>query len=220
MGWLRRYMSYVVPIKVEEYTTEYNPYLEVQYNNGIKLLNTLNANYSFGGLHKVFQKAFKAFPYEHDDASNVLILGFGAGSVKQILRKDIGYNNRIVGVELDPTVIDIAHQHFALPEESEFLELHVKSAQQYLNESHEDFDLIVVDIFNDLIVPDFCRNNNFLSDLGLHLRSEGAIQFNTTFSHFEVLEFEKVLYQRGWDFKRLDLEFFGVQNHVYRIHAD
>lgn len=52
----KKIISYVYPQVIEEGTTELGQKYEVNYENGIKVLNSENANYSFGSLHQIMLK--------------------------------------------------------------------------------------------------------------------------------------------------------------------
>jgi hypothetical protein len=77
--------SFLSPVKVEERKGAVAPRLEVYLSNGKYVLDSARVNYSFGGLHAVFRKAFSRFNIRKRDIISALILGFGTGSVATIL---------------------------------------------------------------------------------------------------------------------------------------
>ena len=81
---------------LEESTSEVNPLLEVLSVGDKIMLNGANTNYSYGGLHRVFQKVLKKVNIRERKISEVLILGFGTGSVASILKEELGINCRII----------------------------------------------------------------------------------------------------------------------------
>lgn len=75
--------------------------------------------------------------------SSVLILGLGGGTVARQLRTfcpDI----RVVGVEIDPGVVDLARRHLHLAED---IEVHVADAYDWLARSDDHFDVVIDDLF-------------------------------------------------------------------------
>jgi hypothetical protein len=54
------------------------------------LLNTYNANYSYGSLQDAFRFVFKKIKIEDKKIKNILVLGFGCGSVAALFN---GYKN-------------------------------------------------------------------------------------------------------------------------------
>ena len=88
--------------------------LEINRRSGHFVLDSLHVNYSFGNLHRVFQHAFQMEGLDTDALHDVLILGFGAGSVARILQDEWGCAAKLTGVEVDAGVIDLAEKYFDL----------------------------------------------------------------------------------------------------------
>lgn len=75
---------------------------------------------------------------------SVLILGLGGGTVARQLRRFVK-DVRIVGVEIDPGVVDVARRHLHLGDTD--VEVHVKDAYEYLADTDERFDVVIDDLF-------------------------------------------------------------------------
>src|SRR5688500_17531836 len=108
----QRMRSHVFPIIVDKRQSRFHPYLEVSLTRGKLMLNTALANYSYGGLHRVFQIAFDKINLKNLPLTNVLILGFGAGSVATIIRDELKMDVPITGVEQDYAIVQIAREFF------------------------------------------------------------------------------------------------------------
>lgn len=163
---------------IEEKQSEISGKLEVLYTNGKYVLDTANVNYSFGGLHTIFQKAFGQFGIKNRKIKNVLILGFGGGSVANILQEEYGKDIEMIGVEKDKIVVELAKKYFSL-DKYKNLNLHCEDAYDFiLNSSPSAFDMIVLDIFVDLLVPEKFQDANFLSALNKLLSPEGILFYN------------------------------------------
>jgi spermidine synthase len=170
--------SFFFTYTIEEKKSDVSGKLEVLYTNGKLVLDTSNANYSFGGLHTVFQKAFGQFGIKDREIKNVLILGFGCGSVASILQKEYGKNVEITGVEKDKEVIELAKKYFFL-DKYKNLSLHCADGYDFvLNTALPSFDLIVVDIFVDLIVPEKIQEEEFISSLNKVISPNGILFYN------------------------------------------
>jgi len=79
-------------------------------------------------------------------AKRILILGMGAGSIAKFLEhhfKEI----KVDVVELRAAVINIAKEYFSLPNESENFIIHNISAQDFIQQNNNQYDLIIVDLF-------------------------------------------------------------------------
>ena len=73
-----------------------------------------------------------------------LLLGFGAGTLAHLVARRFP-GIRIVGVDIDPQVIEFAHRHFDLAVPN--LEVVIGDAFAYAAECREPFDYLAVDLF-------------------------------------------------------------------------
>jgi len=171
----RFFTSFLSPVKLEERKGRVTPQLGIYLSNGRYVLDSARANYSFGGLHEVFRKAFSRFNIRQRDISSALILGFGAGSVASILCDEYKKDVHLTGVEKDPVVIDLAKKYFHIDRYKD-LSLHIEDAGDFVENCAKKFDLVVVDIFVGVDVPEKFREEKFLAGLG-RLLSPGGISF-------------------------------------------
>src|SRR4051812_5093653 len=102
-----KFRSYVFSKVIDKRQSILNPYLEVNYSRGRLVLNTALSNYSFGGLHRVFQGAFRKIRIHTLNPDNMLLLGLGAGSVPSIIYDELKMNTAITSVEKDEVVIEL-----------------------------------------------------------------------------------------------------------------
>lgn len=174
---IKHITSYLYPLVVEQRVGKVTPYLEVMLVNGKYILDSSKVNYSYGALHKIFDQTFHKFNLNAREVTNVLILGFGAGSVASLLREKYNIQSGIIGVEKDPVVIDLAHKYFNV---SRFqnLELICEDAFRYVQICNKQFDMIVVDLFIDDQVPKCFHEKEFLKQLNRLLLYHGVLFFN------------------------------------------
>lgn len=76
--------------------------------------------------------------------ASVLLLGLGGGTVTRQLRALLPAV-RLVGVEIDAGVIDLARTYMALDEQR--VEVHIEDAYGYLARTAEQFDVVLDDLF-------------------------------------------------------------------------
>ena len=154
---------------------------------GKYILDTANSNYSYGGLHRGFQKAFRAVNLEKKKFSKVLLLGFGAGSVVSILQEEMKRNCHITAVELDPSVIILGEKYFNT---GRFRNLTVKldDAAKFVSGCKEQFDLIAFDIYIDNDVPSHLENEAFLKQMKALLSNRGMLVYNKNLHSHEMLK--------------------------------
>jgi len=169
--------SFLKESLLESVSGETGVRLNVVYVNGRKVLNTPRANYSFGHLHRVFLMTFNKLNFRKRNFNDVLILGFGGGSVLSILRNDFEMNCNVTGVEIDKKVIELAKKHFRI-DDYDNLRLHIEDAYSFMSHNKKEYDLIVFDVYLNDMIPDQFESEEFLHWLGRSTRINGMILFN------------------------------------------
>lgn len=181
----KKFISYLWPT-TRRFSSEINGILEVTYINGQKILDTANANYSYGSLQKVLEFGLKKVDLK--SVRNILLLGMGGGSIIKSLRENFEYKENIVAIEIDPKVIQIAKDEFGITE-SKNQRIIQEDAFQYVKNSNESFQLIIIDLFIDDQVPsifyskEFCQNvakliddsGSFIFNIGMNLKNDSDI---------------------------------------------
>jgi spermidine synthase len=198
---LKKILSYIFPI-TRIIKSDYNGYLELTMINGRTLLDTANANYSYGSLQKVLK-----FSLEHiklSTAENVLLLGLGGGCVVKTLRNDFGYCGPITAVDVDPVIIDIAEKEFGILPDYK-TQIACTDAFDFVKNDVAQFDLIIIDLFIDNKVPEKFLTREFWREIVKKIKKNGTIIFNTLCTPFtDIQPVEEKLKKRGFDY------------HVYR----
>lgn len=173
---MKKLLSYFWPIKQEVISSDYSEQLEVTWENGKKVLNTKNANYSYGSLQKILETGLNKI--DLDAVSSILLLGLGAGSVVDSLMEKFNYSGKITAVEIDEKVIEIAKNDFNITRHKNLQIIH-DNALNYVKTSSEKYDLLIVDLFIDTQVPKQFYSNDFCNNLKKLLSQKGVILFNT-----------------------------------------
>jgi spermidine synthase len=178
-SWIQRFLSYLRPKVIEQRSTEFNPHLEVALENGKLVLNAQRVNYSYGSLQLVFRSVFDHYNVRNRPVKSVLILGFGAGSIAELL---LEHNKpyQVTGVEVDEEVVDLAKKYFALKqlEERFALEIIFENAITFAKEESRTWDLVLIDLFIDDLVPVSAQKPAFLEDLRGLVAPKGMVIFN------------------------------------------
>src|SRR5690606_33755279 len=79
---LKKYLSYILPIKIYQKKSQISKNLEVTWNNGQLVLDSENTNYSFGSLQRILRKGLKYIGFKRiQNFENILVLGVAGGSV-------------------------------------------------------------------------------------------------------------------------------------------
>ncbi len=175
----KKLLSYFVPINIYHEKSVVNKSLEVTWNNGKLVLDTENTNYSYGSLEKVLRFGLQQIDYKIiKPLDSILILGVAGGSVIKILVDEIQFKGKITGVEIDVEIIELANKYFGL-NTIKNLEIIIEDAQSFVEKTSSKYDLIIVDIFQDKVMPDFLFEQKFASNLQKIMNKNGLVLFNT-----------------------------------------
>ncbi len=176
---LQKLFSYFIPVNVYKKNSAVSKSLEVTWNNGQLVLDSKNTNYSYGSLQRILRKGLKYIGFERIRGfENVLVLGVAGGSVIKTLIDEIKFNGKIIGVEIDEKVIEIATHYFGL-DAIPNLELVIDDAFEFVLKTKEKYDLIIIDIFQDTTMPNFLFEDFFINRINSLLNLNGFILFNT-----------------------------------------
>ncbi len=182
---LKKYLSYILPIKIYQKKSQISKNLEVTWNNGQLVLDSENTNYSFGSLQRILRKGLKYIGYKRiQNFENILVLGVAGGSVIKTLVDEVKFKGQITGVEIDEEVVNIANSYFKLNEIPN-LELVIDDAFEFVLKTKEKYDLIIIDIFQDTTMPNFLFEDFFIKRINFLLKVNGFILFNTMVLGFQ-----------------------------------
>lgn len=177
----KKWVSHVVPLTLETAASEQNPELAVMLDRGRLQLLSGNAIYSWDDLYHNFTIAFGALDLEKRPVEDVLILGLGLGSVPYILEKIYDRAYRYTAVEWDETVAGLAAR-YTLSRLKSPVDVVTADAGIFLQVTEEQYDMIVVDIFEDDRTPEQFETVAFLEACAEHLRPNGLILYNRLYN--------------------------------------
>jgi predicted membrane-bound spermidine synthase len=176
---IKKLFSYLIPIKIYQSKSSLNKSIEVTWANGELVLDSENANYSYGSLQRILRIGLKNIGFEKIAAmEHILVLGVAGGSVIKTLVDEIKFQGKITGVEIDSDIINVANNFFALDKISQ-LDIVVDDAFEFVLKTKSKYDLIIIDIFQDTTMPNFLFETFFINRICFLLRSKGFILFNT-----------------------------------------
>lgn len=168
---LLKLASYFYPITIERSHEPY--YLELVLSKNKLILNSQNANQSNEGLKQAFHQAFHQLGVYNKTYKNILVLGFGLGSVVELLQAKNCTEN-ITAYENNPQVLTWLANYYDLGN----IQLHTNSAEN-LTHIESNYDLIIVDLFLDNHCPEFLNNLAYWTQLKTHLSPSGILIWNT-----------------------------------------
>lgn len=154
---MKKLISYFLPV-TKRINSDYNGVIELTWTKGRKVLDSKNANYSYGSLQRILETGLSEINLRSVDS--ILILGLGGGSVIYSLIDRFNFKGFITAVEVDPVIASVADREFDISE-SEKLHIEINDAYRFIKKNHKKYDLIIVDIFIDNCVPKKFYSNSF-----------------------------------------------------------
>ena len=176
---IRRLLSFIYPVRIYQGESAISKSLELTWVNGKLLLDSANANYSYGSLERVLRQGLKAIGFSRiRKMDRILVLGVAGGSVVKVLINEAKFSGLVTGVDIDPDVIALARKYYHL-DRIKNLELVISDASEYIKSAKSKFDLVIIDIFEDKLMPAFVYDPEFVLEVTSKLEKDGYILFNT-----------------------------------------
>jgi spermidine synthase len=193
--WLQRQLSRFTPITLHVFESENSGELQVVWYKMQMCLATANAFYSYGIRYAPFNIAFKHLKSTNNlpkPTDQMLMLGGALCSAQQILHYKYNITLAHTVVEHDAEIIDVAERYLPIEIQSQ-IKFVLDDAFEFIFDTKKTWDIIAVDIFNDLTIPQpFCEPI-FLSQCKKVLNANGVFIMNT---HF-LMEENKQLFTKA-----------------------
>jgi len=175
----KKLLSYIIPINLLKINSELSQTLELTLINGELVLDSKNTNYSYGSLQRILRHGLKKIGFSKIvSMQEILILGVAGGSVIKTLVDEIKCKGQITGIELDEKVIELANNYFQL-NSIQNLKILQGDAFEFVLRTKKQYDLIIVDVFQDTVMPTFLFESYFQDRLYSILNNKGYLLFNT-----------------------------------------
>jgi spermidine synthase len=176
---IQKIFSYLIPIKIFKKKSARSKMIEVTWANGELVLDSENTNYSYGSLQRILRYGLRNIGYKAIlDMDHILLLGVAGGSVVKTLVNEIEYKGKITGVEIDSDMIQIANDYFNLNQIKQ-LEVIIDDAFEFVLKTKHQYNLIIIDIFEDTKMPNFLFESFFSERVCSLLKDQGFVLFNT-----------------------------------------
>jgi spermidine synthase len=107
--------------------------------------------------------------------SRVLIVGLGAGTASKQISQCYG-PLEIDGVEIDPEIVALGRQFFAMNEPN--LRVHVTDGRAFLAQAREPYDWVIVDAYQGSDIPFHLTTREFFQTLRRHMSANGVLSIN------------------------------------------
>lgn len=173
----KKLMSHVTEIRLEETQSQYHSILAVNLINGRCQLCCEKAIYSFDDKYDNYRLAFERLAFEQYQWKSVLVLGLGLASVPFMLEQIFKQKFHYTAVELDEVVAELSNR-YTLSDLDSPVEVVIADAYQYMMNVKETFDIIIMDVFAEDVIPNKFQTPKFLRLLDDHLTDDGVLLYN------------------------------------------
>ena len=157
------------------------------------MLVTPRAIYSYGTRYDPFRKPFSRIKDELEQVDHFLLLGTGLGSALKILQETYHVFPTSTLIDNDLDVLQFSSKYMNL-NTAHNVKWICKDAVEYLTTSTTKYDLIGIDIFRDLVQPEFTTTGSFLALCAKALHPKGICLFNMILHEDnEIVDIERKL---------------------------
>lgn len=172
--WHIHIKSFVYPQVIETIPSEINNTITVDVYHGKLRTLVNNIPQSSVSERKLLQHAFDRGDMQCSKLKNVLLLGLGVGSMVEEIRRR-NKNCTIVGVDIDPQMIEIGKKYFDLKTYSN-LNIIVSDAYSLLEKRslNQTFDLIISSLYIGGDTPKQLQSTQFVTTVHDHLTTDGV----------------------------------------------
>src|SRR3989344_7921193 len=133
------------PKIVEGFDSKYSGKIEVRKQGRDIYVVTDGLTQSGGLIYELWEKTLKRLGVQYLRFKTWLILGLATGTVAKLISQKYS-PTKIVGVEIDPLMLDIGRKYFDL-DNIPNLKIINQDAKCYILDAKERFDVLLVDLY-------------------------------------------------------------------------
>ncbi len=163
---------------------------------------------SGGIIHDVWKKPLKIVQRTKRKAQRCLILGLGGGTVVKLIKR-LWPNAKVVGVDIDPVMVELGKKHLGLGEYD--LKVVIGDAYEYLNQRYESkskkFNLVLLDLYVGDEFPSKFESEDFVNLVKKSLSKGGVAVFNRLYYGEKRAQSMKFGEKLEGSFKKVDIVF-------------
>lgn len=143
----------------------------LQFANGGVIQSRVNVDDPMD-LHLEYTRATMLAWALKPKPQRVLIIGLGGGAMPRFFHHALP-DARIDVAELDPEVHLVAKRYFGLPQDDRLV-VHVGDGRKFVQDSKQQWDLVILDAYGDSEIPRHLATTEFLLEVKAHL-APGAV---------------------------------------------
>lgn len=170
----KRLLSWLVPVKIRSFAGKTSPQLKLYLYRGRWQLASETALYSDGAAYTPLLLAFRALKDQVYSCHNMLVLGAGLGSAVSVLDGLAFKIPDTTLVDIDPAIIDLGKELLT----QDNLQWCCLDVRTFVAAETRQFELVVLDVFQDRLVPQFVCSRQFLEQCAALISPGGTMVFN------------------------------------------
>lgn len=176
-GLLKKWLSHLIEWPVANYSSPYNPNLQVVLHRGRYKLLTDGAIYSFGDLYTNYRKSFERLDWNSHTYESCLVLGLGMASIPDMLVTRFKKDMFFTAVEIDEVVAKLAQTYVLGPKHID-VQVFTSDAASFLQWHEDQYDLICSDVFVGDKIPEELETIETLEAMRDRLNPGGVVLYN------------------------------------------
>jgi SAM-dependent methyltransferase len=178
------WLSHFFEVKIETIRRNEKDVLHVSLKKGRLMLSTDYTIYSWDDLYRNYLWAFEKIYFDKFIGNRALLLGMGLGAVPFLLEHRFKKDFYFTAVEIDPDVVRLAKK-YGLPRIHNIKEIICSDATEYVFRLKPAFDLIIIDICREDLIPQSCESIAFLNQIKYLLGDSGVLLYNRFYSTYK-----------------------------------
>lgn len=163
---------------------------------------------SGGIMNNVWRKPLIKIKKQSEKTKTCLILGLGGGTAAKLIQK-FWPNAKIVGVDLDPIMVELGKKYLGL--DSSKLQVVIDDAEKFLTTNYKllttKFDLILVDLYVGDKFPEKFESEKFIGLVKENLAKDGHTIFNHLYWGEKRPKAMRFLKKLEKNFKKVDVVY-------------
>ena len=203
--WYKKCLGYLYPIVLAKKQSDKHTNLKIKYYQGQIQLESDNALYSDGYRYSPFRTTFHRINTNKELEKNntFLLLGAGLGSALYRLQKVYNIYPESYLVEYDADIIHLSRKYL-LQGQTEKVHFILQEAHDYLKSCNQKFDLIGIDLFDNLENSYLLSQDDFWNKIKKISHQYSNIIVNTIFLDKEELKALENRLAKDFTFERIN----------------
>lgn len=161
---------------LEEKTSKYNGNLKVVRTFGMGTYIQSNSLTQSGGIvEAIWKQTIRKIYSQKKDIDKILILGYGGGTIGQLVTK-IWPKANIIGIDIDPMIVELGEKYIGLKNDN--TKVIIGDAFDWVKNVSEKYDLIFVDLYRGDKFPEKFKSLEFVNTIKKGLSGNGMVVFN------------------------------------------